>query len=460
VSAFCATEMVDDFIAAGQNCGPCWPNSAGNESIFMQAPNLCKVSIPKSIAYLQGRPLITPKMLSSCFVVLLSCVRVVLPLLLQPSSQQRRTSRCAVHNVEQRLESFWEERPFTVAERVVLNVLTTGVLTSQLLCPICDNVLDDDLDHRPFYSLYNGSFSYMFSVSEELSVSFRKRRRKKQSFRFVLAYAGQYFCGWQRQPNNFNLPSVQEVVEDAIASAFIENGRPDVRVSGRTDAGVSALGQVARVRILVPKGDDGSVSAADQLWNVLSAAARFSNYTWRCLSVSEVSESFHPTFDSTSRSYVYALDAKALRLLLLSATNHALDEQILDSFVRILNSLFEELEGKELDYIAFSHGKVKTETTLCTLRHAHVRLCTEVNSDVLVLIFEITGDRFLRRMIRMLVGTSLFIALQILDSEASPSLVDLCHSKQRNSRFVKTAPPGGLIFLGAQFLDRQNSNFV
>jgi tRNA pseudouridine38-40 synthase len=389
------------------------------------------------------------------FVVLLSWLPYVLPLPLTSPRQQTRSRIYAVHDVKQRLESFWEKRPFSVAERVVLHVLTTGIPTTQLLRPLSE--CGHDTDDACFTSVYNGNFSCISGAAEELPVSFHTRRRKKQSFRFILAYSGQYFCGWQRQPNDRNLPSVQEVVEDAIASSFIENGRPDVRVSGRTDAGVSALGQVARVRIFVPKRDDDSVLETDQLWNVLNVAAQSSNSTWRCLSVSTISDSFHPTFDATSRSYVYAIDVNALYQLLQGASIGAVNPQLLDTFVQILNSQFESLKRKELDYIAFSHGRVKTETTQCTLQYAKVRICTEVESDMLVLIYEFTGDRFLRRMVRMLVGTSIFTALQRLDSESSPSLLDLCHSKQRNSRWVKTAPPNGLVFLGAHFLDRLKS---
>ena len=406
-------------------------------------------------------------MLSSRFLVLFLYVGPGLPFQRHTLRQQRRRFRLYIHDVEQRLQSFWESQSFGVVEHIVNHVLTKGLPTSRLLLPLSHCNMNDDINEQ-FYSFYNGNFSYIGDWSEKPSIGFYLPRRKKRSYRFVLAYAGHHFCGWQRQPNNHNLLSVQEVVESAIESAFTENGRPDVRVAGRTDAGVSALGQVARVRILFSKNVGDSVSTANQILYALDDAARLSNYKWRCLALSEVSDSFHPTFDSTSRSYIYGIDVNAKSKLckILAPTEfHCIsadswENTLLDQFVIILNSQLESLEGKELDYIAFSHGQVKTETTICCLNHAKVRLCKQVLSsdEDLVLIFEFTGNRFLRRMVRMLVGTSMFLALEQMLCHlpsSSTTLHSLCHSKQRNRRWVKTAPPGGLIFIGAQCLDRR-----
>lgn len=68
------------------------------------------------------------------------------------------------------------------------------------------------------------------------------------------------------------------------------------------------------------------------------------------------------------------------------------------------------IQGRELDYLAFSFGKVKTENTLCTLTTARARI-VETDSQRAVGI-ELVGDRFLRRMVRILVGKA--ISLQPL----------------------------------------------
>jgi hypothetical protein len=229
-----------------------------------------------------GRPFVPPKMLSSCFVALCLYLRLGVPLH-APSLRQQRTSflcdrksrisRLHVHDViERRLQCFWEGKPFHVAERVVHHVLTTATPTSRLLLPLC---YCDNGDDNGFFSRCNsGNFSFIKIGLEEPTVRAPNTRRKKRSFRFVLAYAGQYFCGWQRQPNNDKLPSVQEVVEGAIASAFKNNGRPDVRVAGRTDAGVSALGQVARVRVLFDMECSGSCGPLFQLYMAMSISFR------------------------------------------------------------------------------------------------------------------------------------------------------------------------------------------
>ena len=64
----------------------------------------------------------------------------------------------------------------------------------------------------------------------------------KQRWKLTVEYDGTPFCGWQIQDN---LPTVQQVVEDAL-NAFCQQ---DIRVqcAGRTDAGVHARGQVAHL---------------------------------------------------------------------------------------------------------------------------------------------------------------------------------------------------------------------
>jgi tRNA pseudouridine(38-40) synthase len=417
-------------------------------------------------------------MITICVVLLLLYVastRSLQSIVPQQSSHFASSVRCYGHNVEDvehRVRYFWEQSPFRVAEQIVHHVLTTGNQFSRLLQPLKQEK-NDDACFFPYY--YTGNISYPIEKYEQVIPTFKFK--KKQSFRLVLAYAGQYFCGWQRQPNNVLSPSVQEVVEGAIQSAFIENGRPDVRVSGRTDSGVHALGQVARVRILAKGGPYKAATlpvSVHDVFETLYVAANEANFTWRCLSVTTASDSFHPTFGTISRSYIYTIDATALSDLCISflptciqSSRNILHQQLLEEIVVILNSLLEILEDKELDYIAFSYGKVKTESTLCSLQHAKVRLCKEVvsKSEETVLTFEFTGNRFLRRMVRKLVGTSLHIAIQIfidastLTNHATGSgcqqqqLIEICNSRKRTS-LVKTAPPGGLIFISANCFDR------
>jgi tRNA pseudouridine(38-40) synthase len=375
------------------------------------------------------------------------------------------------NNVDDKIQSFWNDHPFQLAHGIVRSVLTNdNVSTSGQLVQLVPNTNSDAV----FSNFYDGkllaSFGSNFrTFTNNTSIH---GRRKKKSFCLVLAYVGHYFCGWQRQPQNIKLPAVQEVIENAVEHAFVENGRPDIRVSGRTDSGVHALGQIARVRILAQHtvNDSYTVITANDVFNALNIAALESNYTWRCLSVVTAPDKFHPTFDTRSRSYVYALDAKAVFELMVTilskdvqSDREASQDRMLVTFQNVLNSQLKNLVGKELDYYSLSYGKVKTESTLCCLEHAQVVIGKAVqsdNPDQSMLIFEFTGNRFLRRMVRMLVGTCMHHALLRIENmtpidfdlnylpNEDTVLFDLCHSRMR-TRSVKVAPPYGLIFIGA-----------
>ncbi len=358
----------------------------------------------------------------------------------------------AVHDIEETIQIFWNDHPFHHANALVRKVCYDN--TSNRLIQIKEN------DVSSFSHLYVRDGSSSLGATPDTryngNVTIRKSR-KKQSFCLVLAYSGHHFCGWQRQrqPQNLKLPSVQEVVETAIEHAFVANGRPDVRVSGRTDAGVHAVGQVARVRILAQHvvNDTMTVVTTDNVRDALNIAALGSNYTWRCLSVVAVADKFHPTFDSRSRSYVYVLDAKAVLELICSIHSTGLNcdteagqYHALVQFQNILNSQLNCLVGKELDYFALSYGRVKTESTLCCLEHAKVVIGTDTEpqtNDQMMLLFEFTGNRFLRRMVRMLVGTCLYHSflrlanhntpLIMLEDQHDETLIDICNSRERTS---------------------------
>ena len=86
----------------------------------------------------------------------------------------------------------------------------------------------------------------------------------------------------------------------------------------------------------------------------------------RIMNVERVGNDFHPSFGATSRSYAYLIDLEDDDGVGIESNR----PRISPSLVPKLDRMLQSLEGKELDYYAMSHGKVKTQTTLCTLYHA------------------------------------------------------------------------------------------
>jgi tRNA pseudouridine(38-40) synthase len=316
---------------------------------------------------------------------------------------------------EQQLRFIGERDPFFSVHDLLTRVLskdsssmpklrrltepTSSTTHSNLFTPLYDDTSKDPLEIRP----YDGD--------------------KKRHFLLTVAYRGSEFCGWQRQPNHpYGIPAVQQVLEDWLQE--LHGDKVDVRVSGRTDAGVHAIGQVCRFRTFQElEADD----VDRHLQNLPSDSLRVTR-------VQRVSRAFHPTFGATCRAYVYMIDAWSD-----SMTKH----------VNSLNELLQTLEGKELDYIALSYGRLKTQDSLCTLYHARASLVEDTTTGRQAVCIELVGNRFLRRMVRLLVATALRLALQQKQPNAD-ALLNLIQTHDRLS-ILAPAPPDGLVFVGARF---------
>ena len=133
-----------------------------------------------------------------------------------------------------------------------------------------------------------------------------------------------------------------------------------------------------------------------------------------------------------------------------------------------LDDMLSKIEGKELDYFALSFGKVKTETTLCTISRCRAYL-VETSEGQQAVGIELVGDRFLRRMVRILVATLIREAIyafedsmslrrtsgdgtgQVMHQDKENRILSLIERRNR-IHSAKAASSDGLIFIGAKFL--------
>jgi tRNA pseudouridine38-40 synthase len=314
---------------------------------------------------------------------------------------------------EKRFRLLWGHEKFHIA-----NNLVTGYLQDSFTGLRRRSDAVGPLDDTLFANLFlqsNKSLSCLNPVPPAYNESINSRKR---SFLLTVAYRGSEFCGWQTQPNH-NLPSVQQSLE--IYLEVLQKTRVDVRVCGRTDAGVHAIGQVCRYRTELDIREQDIQSHLDQ--------SPFS-HSLRCLSVQAVSSKFHPGFGATCRAYAYLIDPDVVK----------------DNEVDQLDSMLRELEHKTLDYYGFSYGKVKTQSTECTMYCA--RAVSLENGGICI---QLVGDRFLRRMVRLLVSTAMF---QLISGKSSlmPLIAQSAASRDRKlGAVLPAAPPGGLVFVGASF---------
>ena len=114
----------------------------------------------------------------------------------------------------------------------------------------------------------------------------------RRTLKLTLEYDGSAYVGWQRQPDGV---SIQALLEDALAA--FEGGPVTVHGAGRTDAGVHALGQVASVR----------TRATHDAATVQRALNAVLPLDVRVVGVEDAAAEFHARFDAVAKTYEYRI---------------------------------------------------------------------------------------------------------------------------------------------------------
>lgn len=230
-----------------------------------------------------------------------------------------------------------------------------------------------------------------------------------------LSYNGKNYHGWQIQPNAI---SVQEVLERSLSTILRETIQ--VVGAGRTDAGVHATQIFAHFDI-------------ERSLEELHITHKLNSILPKDIAVKElfrVKEDAHARFDAVKRSYDYRIVAK--KDAFLHEFTH---------YVRLPLSVEKMNEAAKIlldytDFKCFSKSKTDVFTYNCKIEYAEWRAVGEE------LIFTISADRFLRNMVRAIVGTLLEIGLGKLDVA---DIHDIIKSKDRGK--AGTSVPGHALYL-------------
>ena len=238
------------------------------------------------------------------------------------------------------------------------------------------------------------------------------------TFRYALelAYRGTNYHGWQIQPN---ASSVQEEMELRL-SRLMGNNPVSVVGCGRTDTGVHASYYVLHFDVF--KELD-----AEQLVYKLN---KMLPDDVGVFSAQKVSEEFHARFSATSRTYHYFVHQKK--------DPFSLDSYFLGPEIdfQAMNQAATILLGKQ-DFTSFSKLHTDVKTNICTVSRAEWKQLNEHQWH-----FEITADRFLRNMVRAVVGT----LLEVGNGNLNPKdLVKIIESKDRGE--AKLSVPAKGLFL-------------
>ncbi len=249
------------------------------------------------------------------------------------------------------------------------------------------------------------------------------------TFKITLAYDGTGLVGWQRQASGV---SVQALLEDALR----ELADRDITVTGagRTDAGVHALGQVAGFS-LERKIDAAALKRA--LNARLPAAVRV-------MAAEEASPAFHARFGARAKSYRYRIwNAETITPFERAYAWHLPGE----FDVERITAAARLLEGTH-DFAAFQASGSSTKTTVRTVSSSHI-ITADEGSTTPPILYEVTGDGFLRHMVRTIVGTLVEIGRGRRPIEW---IADVLASRER-ARAGPTAPPEGLFLVSVEYDD-------
>ena len=233
-----------------------------------------------------------------------------------------------------------------------------------------------------------------------------------------LAYDGTNYHGWQRQPIS---ATVQQSIEEALEKLCTE--KCIVLGCGRTDAGVHASYFVAHADL-----SDNSLKRFDSLEQLAFKLNGVLNGDIAIFSITEVGSKAHARFDARERSYTYYIHTEKDPFL----DGHSA-RVFGDLDIKAMQAAANKLIFKG-DFASFCKTGADVKTTICDVRKVEI----EQNGYRIQIVIE--ADRFLRNMVRAIVGTLTMVGKGKLTQDEFQAVIDSCN----RSKAGKSAPACGL----------------
>lgn len=243
-----------------------------------------------------------------------------------------------------------------------------------------------------------------------------------RNLKLTIAYDGTRLVGWQRQAKG---DSVQGLLEDSLAR--FEGARVTVHGAGRTDAGVHALGQVASVQVTF----DHDLATLTRALNAQLPE------DVRVLSIDEVSPDFHARFSARSKTYRYQIRHGIIADPFERAFVWHMPERLEVDAMRAAAGV---LVGTH-DFSAFQSAGSGVHDTVRTMTQSELG---DANGR---LTYVITGDGFLRHMVRAIVGTLVEVGRGFREIDTMLSLLQ----GSARADAGPTAPPQGLFLVRVDY---------
>ncbi len=245
-----------------------------------------------------------------------------------------------------------------------------------------------------------------------------------KKIKITIAYDGTKYNGWQLQRSTDN--TIQGKISAVLSR--MSGHTVEVQGSGRTDAGVHALGQAASFEI-------EDVFSADDILKYLN---QYLPEDIAVLSAEDAPQDFHARFSAESKTYRYRIHTSPIPNVFERKYVYTyLDKPLNVSKMRQAAAL---LTGTH-DYKAFCGNPKFKKSSIRTIMDIRIE---ETGSGITI---DYTGDGFLQNMVRILTGT----LIEVGNGSLSPTLIpEIIESKDRQ-RAGFTAPPQGLSLVRVEY---------
>lgn len=248
-----------------------------------------------------------------------------------------------------------------------------------------------------------------------------------RNIKLTIEYDGKDFNGWQKQPNKLN---IQGEIEQAIKS--ITNEDVDLIGSGRTDAGVSALNQVANFKT-------NSLIPTEKIPFALNSKLKKSI---RIKTAEEVNEIFHSRYACKRKTYIYTINNSEQGSAIYRNLQYHYPLKLNE---KKMNDAIQYLIG-EHDFKSFKASGTSSKSSVRKIFDAKVYRDKE-NSDLVKI--KLTGNGFLYNMVRIIAGTLLDVGTEKIE----PTRVKEILEAKNRLLAGKTLPPTGLMLYNVYYDD-------
>lgn len=243
-----------------------------------------------------------------------------------------------------------------------------------------------------------------------------------RNIKLTIEYDGKEYNGWQKQSNKLN---IQGEIEKAIQN--ITGEEVELYASGRTDAGVHSLGQVANFKT-------GNQIPINKIAIAINSQVKNSI---RIVNAEEVDDTFHSRYCCKRKKYRYVINNSLYGSSVYRNLEYHMPIRLDISKMKKAISYF---EGQH-DFKAFKSSGTSSKSSVRTIYQAILK---QEGDRIMI---ELTGNGFLYNMVRIIAGTLVDVGLGKIPPEEIPQIIE----QGDRTKAGKTLPPQGLFLVNVEY---------